>query len=72
MNVPLKQAILAKMDDCNFDEMQAVIVDAIEEGEESTLPGLGVLFETLWASSNETEKQDYVSKICSAFKSQPM
>jgi len=62
----LKHSVLANMDECGFDEVQETILDAIESGEESTLPGLGVLFEVLWAASDESDRQAIVAKIVKA------
>jgi len=62
----LKHSVLANMDECGFDEVLETILDAVESGEESTLPGLGVLFEILWVASNEAERQAMVAKIVSA------
>ncbi|MEO3111119.1 small acid-soluble spore protein SspI, partial [Turicibacter sanguinis] len=47
MNFDLRKAVIANLDDSNYDEIRETIMDAIESGEEKTLPGLGVMFEIL-------------------------
>lgn len=63
MNFDLRQAVIANLDDSNYDEIRETIIDAIESGEEKTLPGLGVMFEILWNGSNDGEKENLVSRI---------
>jgi len=63
MNFDLRNAVLANLDDSKYDDINATIVDAIQSGEEKTLPGLGVLFEVLWNSSNIGEKDAIISRI---------
>jgi len=70
MNPALKHSVLANMDDCGYDEVLETIKDAVESGEENTLPGLGVLFEVLWVASDDAAKQAIVSKIVSALRPQ--
>ena len=40
------------------EQLEDTIVDAIQNGEEKMLPGLGVLFEVIWENSSEPEKQE--------------
>jgi len=63
MNFDLRKAVIANLDENNYDEINETILDAIESGEEKTLPGLGVIFEILWNGSNETERSSMVSRI---------
>ena len=59
MNFDLRKAVIANLDDSNYDEIRETIIDAIESGEEKTLPGLGVMFEILWNGSNDSEKETW-------------
>ena len=63
MNLDLRKAVMANLDDSNYDEIRETIIDAIESGEEKTLPGLGVIFEILWNGSNDAEKETIVSRV---------
>lgn len=38
-------------------------MDAIQDGEEKMLPGLGVLFELIWNASDEQEKQEMIDAL---------
>lgn len=56
MDLNLRQAIKSNIAGQNDKELEAVIVDAIQRGEEKMLPGLGVLFEMIWENSTDEEK----------------
>lgn len=56
MDLNLRQAIKSNIAGQNDKELEAVIVDAIQRGEEKMLPGLGVLFEIIWENSTDEEK----------------
>ena len=68
MNFDLRNAVLKNLDDSNYDEIRETVLDAVESGEEKTLPGLGVLFEVLWNGSSDTEKEAMISRITTALK----
>jgi len=63
MNFDLRQAVIANLDESKYDEINETIIDAIESGEEKTLPGLGVMFEILWNGSDESQKSSMVARI---------
>ncbi|HEY4601118.1 MAG TPA: small acid-soluble spore protein SspI [Cerasibacillus sp.] len=63
MNLNLRKAIVANIADNNQEQLEATIVDAIENGEEKMLPGLGVLFELIWKKSDATDRQEMVSAL---------
>ncbi|MGL4373862.1 MAG: small acid-soluble spore protein SspI [Turicibacter sp.] len=48
------------------------MLDAIDSGEEKTLPGLGVIFEVLWNGSNETERDSMINRITQCLKPKAM
>jgi small acid-soluble spore protein I (minor) len=62
-DIDLRKAVLTNLNDSNASDLQSVIVDAIESGEEKTLLGLGVLFELLWRNSSQVEQQDIVQSV---------
>ncbi|MGL4338137.1 MAG: small acid-soluble spore protein SspI [Turicibacter sp.] len=72
MNFDLRNAVIQNLDDSNYDEMRATILDAIDSGEEKTLPGLGVIFEVLWNGSNETERDSMINRITQCLKPKAM
>jgi small acid-soluble spore protein I (minor) len=56
MGLNLRNAIIHNVSGNNQDELKDTIVDAIQGGEEKTLPGLGVLLEVFWQHSSQEEK----------------
>ncbi|WP_087971858.1 small acid-soluble spore protein SspI [Oceanobacillus rekensis] len=63
MNLNLRKAIYSNISTNDQEQLEATIVDAIQNGEEKMLPGLGVLFELIWNQSNEQEKQEMVDAL---------
>lgn len=63
MDLNLRKAILSNIASNDQDQLEATINDAIQNGEEKMLPGLGVLFELIWNQSPTEEKQEMVSAL---------
>lgn len=63
MNLNLRKAIVSNISSNDPSQLEATIVDAIQNGEEKMLPGLGVLFELIWKQSEEQEKQNMVNAL---------
>ncbi|MFQ3542551.1 small acid-soluble spore protein SspI [Halobacillus rhizosphaerae] len=63
MDLNLRKAILSNVSDHNQEQLEATIVDAIQNGEEKMLPGLGVLFEMIWKEASEDEKQEMLQTL---------
>lgn len=63
MNLNLRKAIYSNISTNDQEQLEATIVDAIQNGEEKMLPGLGVLFELIWNHSDEQEKQEMVDAL---------
>lgn len=63
MDLNLRKAILANVSDNSQDELEATIVDAIQNGEEKMLPGLGVLFELIWQQSDQEKQSDMLQLL---------
>ncbi|MBY7143206.1 small acid-soluble spore protein SspI [Virgibacillus sp. NKC19-3] len=63
MDLNLRKAILSNIATNDQDQLEATIVDAIQEGEEKMLPGLGVIFELIWKQADEQEKQTMVDTL---------
>jgi small acid-soluble spore protein I (minor) len=57
MNLNLRKAIIHNVSGNNQEELKDTIVDAIQGGEEKTLPGLGVLLEVFWQNADPQEQQ---------------
>ncbi|CEI83953.1 small, acid-soluble spore protein I [Oceanobacillus oncorhynchi subsp. incaldanensis] len=63
MDLNIRKAIYANISNNNQEQLEATIVDAINNGEEKMLPGLGVLFELIWNHSDESKKQEMISSL---------
>ncbi len=63
MDLDLRQAILHNIKQNSKDQLETTIVDAIQDGEEKLLPGLGVLFELIWKQSDEQEKLEMLEAL---------
>lgn len=63
MDLNLRKAILSNISENDSTQLEATIIDAIQNGEEKMLPGLGVLFELIWQQSDESSKQEMVDSL---------
>lgn len=63
MNLNLRKAILNNISTNDQAQLEATIVDAIQNGEEKMLPGLGVLFELIWQQADEEMKQEMIKSL---------
>lgn len=63
MDLNLRKAILSNIATNDQEQLESTIVDAIQNGEEKMLPGLGVLFELIWKESDETEKKEMIDAL---------
>ncbi|AST92804.1 small acid-soluble spore protein SspI [Sutcliffiella cohnii] len=68
MNLNLRHAIKQNVQGNSQEELEATIVDAIQNGEEKMLPGLGVLFEMIWQHSSEQDKQEMLTTLENSLK----
>lgn len=68
MNLNLRNAIIHNVSNNSQAELEDTIVDAIQNGEEKMLPGLGVLFEVIWKNSSEDEKKEMLTTLENGLK----
>ncbi len=68
MNLNLRNAIVHNVSGNSQDQLEDTIVDAIQNGEEKMLPGLGVLFEIIWKNADENEKKMMLETLESGLK----
>ncbi|WP_174729657.1 small acid-soluble spore protein SspI [Mesobacillus harenae] len=68
MDLNLRHAVITNVTGNTKDELEHTIVDAIENGEEKMLPGLGVLFEVLWNNASEPDKKEMLATLESSLK----
>ncbi|HLR65418.1 MAG TPA: small acid-soluble spore protein SspI [Pseudogracilibacillus sp.] len=63
MDINLREAIIKNVVDSSSDELEATVEDAIQDAEEQTLPGLGVIFEIIWKNSDEAGKVEMIHAL---------
>lgn len=63
LDLNLRKAILTNIASNDREQLKDTIVDAIQNGEEKMLPGLGVLFELIWKQSDQEERLEMVSSL---------
>ncbi|MDF2857290.1 MAG: small acid-soluble spore protein SspI [Neobacillus sp.] len=68
MNLNLRNAVIHNVSGNTQDQLEDTIVDAIQNGEEKMLPGLGVLFEVIWKNSSEQEKKEMLEALENGLK----
>jgi small acid-soluble spore protein I (minor) len=68
MNLNLRNAIVHNVSGNTQAELEDTIVDAIQNGEEKMLPGLGVLFEVIWQNATSEEKQEMLQTLEAGLK----
>ncbi|WP_308636024.1 small acid-soluble spore protein SspI [Paenibacillus silvisoli] len=61
-NLDLRQAIVRRVQNKSGEELTDVIESSIGH-DEKTLPGLGVLFEMIWKSSDASEQSRMVQSL---------
>lgn len=63
MDIDIRESIKKNFKGASSDEIKASICSSINEGDEVTLPGVGVFFEILWNSCDEDEKEFILKKL---------
>lgn len=63
MQIDIRENIKKNFKEASINDIKTSIEDAILDNDEITLPGLGVFFEILWNTSNETEKNNILNSI---------
>lgn len=62
INLNLRQAIMQRLQNKKEEQLIEIIEDSVD-GDEKTLPGLGVLFEIIWKNSDNTTKEQMISSL---------
>ena len=63
MNLDLRQAVLQNIKNKSEDQLKDMVESAIEEHEEKTLPGLGVLFEVMWQNLDGNTQEQLIKTL---------
>jgi len=70
VDIDIRKAVIANCAGNSKEQLQDTIVDAIQGGEEKTLPGLGVFFELCWNEADQNSRQTMLSNIEQALPEQ--
>lgn len=62
-NMSIRKAVMHNIHKMSEDELRDMIVDSIEQKEEKLLPGLGVVFETIWENSNTDFQEQMIHTL---------
>ena len=65
MGISIRKAVLDNLSHSDSSTIRATIEDAIHLGEDKVLPGLGVMFESLWNKASEQDKQVILNYLVS-------
>ena len=63
MDINIRNAIKHNIKDNDEAQLRDTIVDAIQDGQEKMLPGLGVLFEIIWNQADENQRDTMVQTL---------
>lgn len=67
-NIKIRDYIINNFKDDDVETIERAINESIEEGDEVTLPGMGVFFEIIWKESNEEEKRKILETLKKRFQ----
>ncbi|WP_010630397.1 small acid-soluble spore protein SspI [Sporolactobacillus vineae] len=63
MDLDIRRAVLQNLKGNNKEQLQETIVDAITNGEEKMLPGLGVLMEVIWNKADAPFRDQMLMRL---------
>lgn len=63
MNIDIRKSIKDNFSGSDISEIKASIESSISDGEEITLPGLGVFFEIMWKNCDDELKNVLLENI---------
>jgi small acid-soluble spore protein I (minor) len=63
MDINIRRAVLHNLANNDKAQLRDTIVDAIQDGQEKMLPGLGVLMEVIWQQSDETMRNNMIDNL---------
>lgn len=62
MNISIRDHVINNFKGSNIEDIKSSILASINDKDEITLPGLGVLFEVLWTNSSSGDK-DHILNV---------
>ena len=68
MEFQIFEDIINNFKDDNEETIKRAIEESIKEGDEVTLPGMGVFFEIIWKESSDQEKNKILETLKKRFQ----
>jgi len=68
MNISIRNHVLDNFKDASLEDIRQSIDDSVSDKDEITLPGLGVFFEVLWDSIEDSKKEKIVNTLYNKLK----
>ena len=62
-DIKIRDYIINNFKDDEVSTIKNAIEESIKEGDEVTLPGMGVFFEIIWQDSNDLEKEKILNTL---------
>ena len=62
-NMSIRKAVIYNIHDMDSEQLREMVTDSIEQKEEKLLPGLGVVFETIWENSDAALKEPMIQTL---------
>ena len=69
-DIKIRDYIINNFKDDEVSTIKNAIEESIKEGDEVTLPGMGVFFEIIWQDSNDSEKEKILETLKKRFRKQ--
>ena len=67
-DIKIRDYIINNFKDDDVDTIRSAIDESIKEGDEVTLPGMGVFFEIIWNESTDDEKNKILETLKKRFQ----
>ena len=67
-DIKIRDYIINNFQDDDINTIKKAIEESIKEGDEVTLPGMGVFFEIVWQESNDSEKEKILEILKKRFQ----
>ena len=67
-DIKIRDYIINNFKDDDVNTIKNAIEESIKEGDEVTLPGMGVFFEIIWQDSNQEDKEKILNTLKKRFQ----
>lgn len=63
MEINIRKSIKNNFKESKISDIKESIIEAVNDNDEITLPGLGVFFEILWKNSDDIKRDNIIQTI---------